>query len=319
MASANHPGKNVKEGAWTYKADFWVHRNVGPNDDAVVCLAKTYGKPCPICEEYKRAVDAYGFDDSRAKALKSSHQCLYNVKVYDTPDDEKKGVQVWQVAHFFFEKNIVELAKSPRKGGTDITFSDPDIGKSISFFRKGKENVSFSGFQFVDRDVAISDEDLESVYCLEELVHVLTYEEVHELFYGSFSPNSPVNPPPTSAEPSPGRSRERGARSEPGPECKDGFGNSIDEIPECANCQVYESCADEFDRLQAEQERVSPRPYEDSGRGSSEKPAPAPVNNVPVVEPSSSGEIYSRSRATTPMKEAPLPPAPSAGVRRRRA
>src|SRR5574337_1937468 len=48
IAGANNP--NVKPGKFAYNLDIFVHRKVGVNEDSYICLARTYNKPCPICE-----------------------------------------------------------------------------------------------------------------------------------------------------------------------------------------------------------------------------------------------------------------------------
>ena len=50
VSSDNHP-QGIKQGFEDYVLDLWVHRRIGPTEDSFVCLKRTYGKPCPICEE----------------------------------------------------------------------------------------------------------------------------------------------------------------------------------------------------------------------------------------------------------------------------
>ena len=174
-----------KPGDYTYVLDVWVHYGVGPNDDSYICLAKTYGKPCPICE-HKRELQKQGdVDEDEIKALNPKRRVIYAIICYDSEKEEDKGVQIWEVAHFFMERHLSELAKNPRTGGF-ILFADPTSeGKSIQFTKRGRGagNVEFIGHKFVDRDYDIPDEILDQVPCLDELIHIPTYEEVYEAFH----------------------------------------------------------------------------------------------------------------------------------------
>ena len=44
----------AKQGELHYERTFWVHRNIGPNDEWHLCLAKTFKKPCVPVRSLKR-------------------------------------------------------------------------------------------------------------------------------------------------------------------------------------------------------------------------------------------------------------------------
>ncbi len=182
FAGENDPRND--EGEPAYILDIDVHRFVGPMDEMVVCLEQ-FNTPCPICEESRR-LNREGYDyKEHIKPLKPGRRAMYNVIVRDGGEGEKKGVQIFEIAHWFMEKHLAKIAKDPRGGGFTI-FSDPDDGKSISFERTGTgaESTGYSGHRFVDRPEVITDEELEAALCLDELVEIKTYEEVYEIFFG---------------------------------------------------------------------------------------------------------------------------------------
>ena len=176
FAGANDPV--TPEGEETYVLEVFVHRNVGVMEGSIICLALTYGEPCPICEDRKKK-QAAGADDDLIKSLTPSRfpRSVYNILCYDSPKEEDKGVQVWHTSNYLMEQYLLELAKVPiRKGrkGVEpfVAFIDPDEGKSIAFTSKGKkENTKFIGHRFMDRDYAIPNEVLERAYCLDDLIH----------------------------------------------------------------------------------------------------------------------------------------------------
>ena len=189
----------VKEGAWQYMLDMFVHRNVGPRELQFLCLDAMYNEACPICKyrgelrknppEGKRQLEQH---EERLKELKPSRRSLYNVIVYDSKDEVAKGVQVWQVAHYFFERHVAARAKLPKsKGGGYQMFSHPDKdqGRSITFVRSGSDKATkYEAHNFHKRDYDIADEDLEDCKVLDQIAHIPTYAEVNDAFWDEAGP-----------------------------------------------------------------------------------------------------------------------------------
>ena len=190
FAGKQHP--RVPEGELAYVVDLWVHTNVGPLRTPYPCTAKNFKENDPICEYIAKN----RLDKDEWKRVSSKRRTAYLVWVHDTPEEEKKGIQIWEVAHYFFEQHIDEIAKSPRGGGA-VTFSDIESGKSIAFAVKvtGKYNdgttdrdsISYSGHRFIDRQYdVVPDRILDQSFSLDEAINMHPdYDEVHEAFYGS--------------------------------------------------------------------------------------------------------------------------------------
>lgn len=178
-----HPPNSLGIGLFLF-----VHRGVGVNENSYICLNRTYGKPCPICEYQKELKESTEGDvnDDLIKSLNPTKRAIYNVVCYDSAKEEGKGVQVWDVSHYLFSIPLEELAHK-KKGGGDVPYGHHEEGKIISFRKKGsKRNTEFTAFEFKDRD-PLEDEILEAAYCLDDLIHKPTYEEVHEAFWAGKS------------------------------------------------------------------------------------------------------------------------------------
>lgn len=187
VAGDNDP--NVSAGDPQYVLDVWVHKGVGALQQSFVCPQKNFKNRCPICEKQLQMRKSGEFTDDEIKELSPKRRCLYNVYVWDSKEEMRKGVQVWEISHFFFEKHIAELSKRP-KGGGFIIFSDPDNGKSVSFKKKSKgANMEFLGHRFEDRDEdgAVTDEMLDSALVLDELLHIPTVAELKKAVEEGFS------------------------------------------------------------------------------------------------------------------------------------
>jgi hypothetical protein len=173
----------TKEGDFDYVLDLWVHQNVGKIKVPFVCPYENFGLPCPICK-YIKANRLPKDEWSKKRAKRRS---IYLIWDRTSPENEKKGVQIFDSAHFFMEEKLEEIAKLPRGGGY-ITFSDPDEGQSICWTRKGsgQENTQYLGHKFIEREAPVPDRILEQTFNLDQVITMHPeYEEIEKAFNSS--------------------------------------------------------------------------------------------------------------------------------------
>jgi len=293
---AGNRDPNTKEGQWTYVLDIWVHGNVGVNQDSFVCPSRNYNQPCPICEYREELRNEEEYDEDVVKSLYPKRRSIYNWLCYDDPKEEAKGIQVWDVAHFFMEKKLMAISKVPARGGAGggyVAFADPDEGRSIQFERKGsKNNTEFLGHQFVPREgYTITDEVLGLAHQLDQIIHIPDYEELYTTFFGKppekeedrldttkLPPVEDVVEAPTSkptrllrrgeATPPVGEEKPpvRGSsRLTPTPQgtCPVGgtFGTDCEDLEKCGDCEAWDDCStekDKLDKLKVKEETPKP-------------------------------------------------------------
>ena len=178
VAGQNDPNERVKEGDWACVLIVFIHNNVGAAKDRYVCPAVNFRRPCPICEEQQEAAAAG--DEARAKALRPQEMCVYNIVCYDNDKELQKGVQVWAVAHWNFQRYLNKLANRSQTG-EPVAYADPDTGRTIFFNREGtkKENTKYIGHALEPRDYIIGDDVLNQAWCLDDLIYVPKYEEMY--------------------------------------------------------------------------------------------------------------------------------------------
>jgi len=234
-----------------YVLDIWVHRSIGPTEDNYICPARNYGKPCPICEKIK-ILQSDEANDDLVKDIRPRRRVIYNILCWDKGEFEK-GIQIWEVAHFYMESHLVEIAKQPRDGGF-VNFACPDDGKTVCFKREGSggQNTKFTGHQFADRIIdnkpyTITDKQLAQAFCLDDLVEVKTYEELEQAFYGTATGRSDS---PQEEEPDVEMSAEEIEDLCP---AKGGvFGETTGQLKPCDNCEHFEACQEEYDKREKE-------------------------------------------------------------------
>lgn len=229
-AGTQHPNK--AQGLLTYKVDLWAHQRIGSMNDFFICAASTWKRPDPICTYMKAN---YIEDKKQYNAIKASRRCAYLIWCHDNQEQIDKGIQIFEVAHFFFEKKVAEIAKKPRSGGfTDWTHYDHGNHVYWSIGKTGKyedptgtkrDSIEYTAFQLLQRETpAIPDFILEQSFALDEAIKMHpTDEEVSQAFFGTTTAPDDA-PSPTEQERLPKktaleRAREN-AKTQPTPPVK---------------------------------------------------------------------------------------------------
>lgn len=294
FAGPNMPkvgASTCREGQLAWLIDLWIHRNVGILEDSIICPARTNKEPCPICEHLKQYKDQY--TEEEFKAMIAKRRVMYLIWDHTSATEKEKGVQVWEVAHWFMEDKIREIM--PVTGGT-IQYFDPDGGKHIVFVKRGsKENVSFFNHRFEDRANPVPDSILDQSFPLDSLLVYTSYKDMKKAFLEGLAHSDSKN---TSVGAT-GVSNDEGMVETDAPfdvegesgfvevdqdqgedqlvsgECPYGgtFGVDTDTLTECKTCQQWDDCAAEA--LQNQQ----------GGQEQEPEPPPPPPQRQPLRRP----------------------------------
>lgn len=240
----------VSEGEIDYLLDLWVHRYIGPKKDSFVCLQKNYGKACPLCEYIKEMRDQ-GADEKEYKELYAKRRVVYNV--IDLLADEPR-IQLFEVAHFNFEKELLEYTADSAEDGEIITIPDLADGRSIEF--KGVENT-FAGKTFIEikriklvEREEYEDEIIDDAYSLDELIVIPNYTEMKNSFYGNDEEeeSEDTEDETEEAEEKPRKKKLKKKEVEE-TKCPNGyvFGDDCDKeehADDCDNCDIWDDCSE---------------------------------------------------------------------------
>ena len=266
FAGSQHP--RDREGIPSYCVDVWVYQRVGALKLQFVSPSKTWKQTDPVIEYIHR--ENLSKEEFKAKAAK--RRVIYEIWCHDNKEEEDKGIQVWDVAHFFMEKHLDVISKSPDDGGY-IQFSHHNTGCRVLFdiTSEGKwtdetgterDSVSYIGHRFRNRpkDTKIPDVILDMNFPLDEAIHMKpSYAEIYEAFYGKkyIEDGTTVQADP------PSRlvrklSKETPPEEEPPDDetpddetpddntCPDGgiWGGECDKRDACGSCEVWDACSD---------------------------------------------------------------------------
>ncbi len=187
ITESRHPSRDddsdrAQVGDEWYKRPFSVHRNVGGDNESVVCPT-SIGKKCPICE-YRTKQIQQGEDKAETDTLRPSKRNLYVV----IPKDHKKYEEkpyIFDSSQYLFQRLLNdELEDKPEceifpdleEGLTiRVRFEEQSIGKQ-SFAQANR-------IDFKEREKAYDEDIREDIPDLDATLIILSYKELKAKFY----------------------------------------------------------------------------------------------------------------------------------------
>ena len=178
VSASNHPD-GYEPGDLFYRRPYGVHRNIGVDDNAVICPRLTIGKKCPICEEHSALKRRRDVDEDEVKALRASERELFNVI------DEEGDHLIWDMSRHLFGKLLDEEIRELEDD--DPWFPDLEGGASLAVRFKmdsfaGNKFPVASKIDFIERDEDYKEAILDEMADLDKLLNVLPYEALTKLF-----------------------------------------------------------------------------------------------------------------------------------------
>jgi len=236
----------AKPGETYFERTYFRHGNLGPEGKGMcVCLKKTYGEACPVCE-YLKTVN---WDDEAekdvAKQMNAKERQLFNV--YDVAEGETK---VWEVSYHIFGKQLDgELANADEEDEVDSFYSiKQDVGKTlkVAFTEKKIGKTVYyeaSSINFKKRATDHADEGT-AVYDLDAMISHPSYDDVKALMDGKPVSEEKAEKVETKAA----APEQKEAPSEDGVfECPGGgeYGKDVDKFGKtCEKCPQWNDCDD---------------------------------------------------------------------------
>jgi len=188
VTDPHHPDRDEEyeiaiEGSQWYKRPFKMHRNVGVDDDRVVCPT-SFGKKCPICEYMKKQI-AEGADKEDTKPLRPKRRNLYIVVPLGSRKHDEE-VHIWDMSQHLFQTLLNdELEEDERYG----VFPELENGLSLkirfdtSTVGSSKEFAEASRIDFIERDQQYEEDMIDELPNLDEVLVVLSYKELEKKFF----------------------------------------------------------------------------------------------------------------------------------------
>ena len=251
VTDGKHPDRNEEADIATvgepwYKRPFRVHKQVGVDNDTVVCL-QSFGKKCPICEYRKVEAKKGEMDKDELKAFNSSRRNLYLVIPRDVKKFEEE-IHIFDYSQFLWQDVLNEDIEEDEDNEVF-----PDIEEGLTLETKWTEDsygkVKFfkaSRIYFRKRDEEIDPDIIDNVPDLDTLLIELSYAELNNKFFEideeTAEKESPFKDDEENDEDTkPARTRKSNKNKKPEPEpepeevsVEDLMDMDLEELKECA-------------------------------------------------------------------------------------
>jgi hypothetical protein len=172
----------AEEGEEYFERTFFIHRDVGPNQDWHLCAAKTFGKPCPICEFRAKQMADPNADEDLVKTLAPKERQLWLLR---NLQDDPKQTLLWEYSYHLFGKQLRDkINNADEEDGYDY-FADAKDGYTVrvafaqSDRGKWKEAVDI---EFRQRKTSYDPDIAEEMPCLDDLLVATPYAKLKALF-----------------------------------------------------------------------------------------------------------------------------------------
>lgn len=252
-------------GSLWWKRPFKIHRNIGVENEAVVCLT-SIGKPCPICT-YRAEQIKKGADKDETDVLKTSVRNLYVV----IPKRSKKYEEephIWDISQYLFQNLLTEELEEDEayevfpdleEGLTlRVRFEPRTIGTSKPF-------PEASRIDFLERKEQYDESILEEIPNLDKVLNILTYKQLEAKFFEfeeeeeEEEEENEVTPDlveekeekkkRASRKPAKAKRQrkvKKEEKEEKGNKCPFGheFGEDAEEYDDCDDCELWDECMD---------------------------------------------------------------------------
>jgi hypothetical protein len=202
-----------------YKRPYYLHRNIGTDNNSVVCPSSNKQK-CPICEYRAQLIkDGASWDDDTVKALKPSLRNLYVVIPKGSKDHDEKP-HIWDISQFLFQAKLNEEI-----GENEEYDMFPDLEEGLTLrIRFSEESLGTNKFadtsriDFQERKKPYSESILEKIPALDDILSIQPYKTIAAQFFGNLSEDEVEDLPEEEEDTPKEETPRRRRRPDPEPE-----------------------------------------------------------------------------------------------------
>jgi hypothetical protein len=173
----------AKPGRFHFERTYYTHGGIGASKQAVICPRRTRNERCPICEFRAKMAQDPDVDEKALKALNVKTRQLFNVINVKERD---KGVQLWDISTYLFGELLDGKLNNADPEDDYNTFFHLDgltlkIGAKEQSFNSRKF-AKATDIEFKVRGEEYDESILDEVFCLDDLLNHMSYDELNDLF-----------------------------------------------------------------------------------------------------------------------------------------
>ena len=173
------------EGEVHYERTYFAHKNVGPDEEMVVCSRKTFGEPCPICEKITKLRRDPSTDSELLQELRPKERQLW--QVIDVMDRDK-GIQILECSYFNGLGQLVDnkIKDSEEDDGYEKFFHLEDgMTLKVSVVQESYRGGTYykpTNVEMKQRKQQYEVSILKEGYCLDSLLKKWDYDKLKKTF-----------------------------------------------------------------------------------------------------------------------------------------
>lgn len=173
-------------GTLWYRRPYKCHKGIGVNNTTVTC-PRTFNKPCPICEYQQEMRKKGELNDDELKQLNAKDWVLYAIVPIDD-DNYEEEVHLLNISFHNFQK---QLKKELEWDEEHWAFPDLEGGYTLKVRFTGETVAGSKPFpqanriDFEPREQDYTEDWLEEVPNLDEILELKTYDELLALLHGA--------------------------------------------------------------------------------------------------------------------------------------
>lgn len=184
------PNPNADPGSAHFERTYYLHHNIGSNNDSYVCPRMTAGKKCPVCDHRKKLQAKDDTDEEVLRALGAQKRQLFLLEDVG-PKSESDEDMLWDVSFGNFGKKLKAKIDAIDEDDEDeephLYFADPEDGFTlkVAFTEESfKKNTYYeaSDIEFKARKEGYDPDTVESNPVLDSMLIVLEYDELQKIF-----------------------------------------------------------------------------------------------------------------------------------------
>jgi len=172
----------AEKGEEYFERTFWVHQNVGVNQDWHLCAAKTFKRPCPICEHRAKLMADPDADEDVIKSLAPKERQLWLVR---NTQEDPDALLLWEVSYHLFGRSLKDkINNADEEDGYDY-FADPTDGYTVRVAFTQSERgkwLDVADIEFRKRAVSYDVEIAKEMPCLDDMLVETPYDKLKKIF-----------------------------------------------------------------------------------------------------------------------------------------
>lgn len=192
VSDEKHPDRDddleiAVPGTLWYRRPYKVHKGIGASNETVTCPT-TFGEPCPVCEYVKQEFKKNPGEEEKEllRSIRAKDWVLYAFIPIDH-DEYEEEVHILNISFFNFQAQLKEELEENEEfwafpdleGGytLNVRFTGASVGG-------GRKFPKVNRIDFEERDEDYTEEILDEVPNLDELLVVKSYQEIQTIFSG---------------------------------------------------------------------------------------------------------------------------------------